>query len=550
MPLSHHAYYNHHAAAHTQHDRHPHDRYPTRAPAGVSTPRLQGYGQPLSPTHTHAHSAQAVNTANAPPARASGGYTSSTATGGYDTKNNTTARTAMAWESRMGGHQTPQAQTPQAAADRYAAHLASPRDRYTGARLSAADRAMDRVEELLAEREQQRVADNQSSPVFQSGANRGRVASPPAPASSVRLASNRMSRSPGREYTAMTPPKRVFSTPAGGRDYEAYDSHSKVYGHSNPNGSTSSLSDATNLSMSSNEAPATPPTQHLARGRREQESPHTPSLRSRAEDVYSRTPVSMRHAGATTPRGGSIPSYNPRPAVALLPPKEDVNENGERRASMLWDGMSQFIIAPQAPEDAGKYCVVLDLDETLVYAREGPIKVRPYMRELIQVLGEHFETVVWTAGERSYAKEVLRKIDPISAIRHCIYRHHLWFDGQAGQVKDLRLLGRDPDRVLLVENTPDCLRKNATQSVLLPDFRGTDDQGILQKLSQFLTGLVRSGQPVAHFLRQSPLITPREVSTNVGDTIICHTVGESDSNFAHRAPNPDTLPSYKSPKKY
>ena len=300
------------------------------------------------------------------------------------------------------------------------------------------------------------------------------------------------------------------------------------------------------------------------------ESPTTPTAdynrgRSRIGAIQKTRTPSPVHSGAfhetRLPRSGS-PAMHPPKRVFSTPPSYDRDEpqlfpspasprqkTTARRPSMLWDGSSQFIIQPQAHEDKGKYCIVLDLDETIVYARDGPIKCRPGYRELIAELGKYCETVVWTAGERSYAKEVLKQIDPTSsAIRHCIYRHHLWFDGRLGQVKDLRLLGREPDRVLLVENTPDCLRKNATQSVLVPDFRGHDQHGILRLLTKVVIELVKTGQPVAQYLRSSSLVTPREVSTNVGDTIICHTIGESDENFSHRAPNPDTLPSYA--KKY
>ena len=273
--------------------------------------------------------------------------------------------------------------------------------------------------------------------------------------------------------------------------------------------------------------------------------------------VFSSPPPSFRGVGADTsphtPRGCSTDKFDqksPGTPAGGGPIRFCGNQN--RRASMLWDGTSEFIIEEQAEEDRGKYCVVLDLDETLVFARDGPIQLRPGCKELISALGEHCETVVWTAGERSYAKEVLRKLDEFGPIRHCVYRHHLWFNGKAGQVKDLRLLGRDNDRVLLVENTPDCLRKNATQSLLVPDFRGKCASNTLYSLAEFVKGLVRSDMPVSQYLRQSPLIAPRQVATNVGDTIFVHTLSVgTDAEFQNRAPNPDTrVAGGRSPGRY
>eukprot|EP01084_Bolivina_argentea_P230585 389003_1 len=53
--------------------------------------------------------------------------------------------------------------------------------------------------------------------------------------------------------------------------------------------------------------------------------------------------------------------------------------------------------SPNAPENI--ITVVLDLDETLVYAREGSVCIRYGAREFLQKLAEYgFEIIVWTAG--------------------------------------------------------------------------------------------------------------------------------------------------------
>ena len=66
-------------------------------------------------------------------------------------------------------------------------------------------------------------------------------------------------------------------------------------------------------------------------------------------------------------------------------------------------------LVPPPRED--RYTVVLDLDETLIYARDGPLEVRPYFDEFLSLLDGCCEVIVWTAGERSYAKAVIRNID-------------------------------------------------------------------------------------------------------------------------------------------
>eukprot|EP00742_Colponemidia_sp_Colp-10_P015951 GILJ01018245.1.p1 GENE.GILJ01018245.1~~GILJ01018245.1.p1 ORF type:complete len:682 (+),score=137.48 GILJ01018245.1:47-2047(+) len=115
------------------------------------------------------------------------------------------------------------------------------------------------------------------------------------------------------------------------------------------------------------------------------------------------------------------------------------------------------------------YTIVLDLDETVVYARDGPLYARAHLRELLLCMHAYAEVVVWTAGEREYAKAVLEEINVDHVIQHLIYRHKKWFD-EDDYTKDLRMLGRDMRYVLIVENTPDCVRQNPMNGIIVEDY--------------------------------------------------------------------------------
>ena len=193
-----------------------------------------------------------------------------------------------------------------------------------------------------------------------------------------------------------------------------------------------------------------------------------------------------------------------------------------RTPSMEWRGASPFLLPAQDAADGGKYTVVLDLDETLVYARDGPLRIRPGCRELLAMLAEHCELVVWTAGERAYAHSVIEDLDPRKEyVRHCIYRHPKWFTGQLGQVKDLRLLNRKMDRLVIVENTPDCIRSNIHNGIIVSDFLGKEDTA-LHSLYQILQKLISSEKSVADFLQSCPLVKISSVPTDVGDSIVVY----------------------------
>ena len=62
-----------------------------------------------------------------------------------------------------------------------------------------------------------------------------------------------------------------------------------------------------------------------------------------------------------------------------------------------------------------QYCLVLDLDETLIhYVENGPdsyFLVRPFCVEFLAELSQYYEIVVFTAGVQEYADWVIDQID-------------------------------------------------------------------------------------------------------------------------------------------
>jgi RNA polymerase II subunit A small phosphatase-like protein len=155
------------------------------------------------------------------------------------------------------------------------------------------------------------------------------------------------------------------------------------------------------------------------------------------------------------------------------------------------DPCSTFI-PPQSHEDRGKVTVVLDLDETLIHARDGPINVRPGVDALLSRLKDVCELVVWTAGERDYAEHVIRHIDPYRAIKHCVFRHRKWWTGQPGYTKDLKALGRPMHRTLIIENTPDCVKQQPENAIVVSDFTGQRGDDVLYDLLEVLEAVVMS----------------------------------------------------------
>ena len=248
--------------------------------------------------------------------------------------------------------------------------------------------------------------------------------------------------------------------------------------------------------------------------------------------------------GATA-RGGAVPGHfshhpaprddtPPRPASAAYgaarfaraSPAMALSSAVRRTPSMQKDPLSTFL---PPSSDPSRPTVVLDLDETLVYARDGPVKQRPFLGELLNGLAQGgFEVVVWTAGERDYAQGVIRSIDPNGVIEHCVYRHHKWWTGRPGYSKNLLALGRRLDRTLLVDNTPDCLRDHPSNGLLVADFEGRAGAGTDDTLRVLLHLMLdfrdQPGVAIAEFLQGHQDIVPRDVPCDHGGSSVLFTL--------------------------
>uniref|UniRef100_A0A3Q1JIF0 protein-serine/threonine phosphatase n=1 Tax=Anabas testudineus TaxID=64144 RepID=A0A3Q1JIF0_ANATE len=123
--------------------------------------------------------------------------------------------------------------------------------------------------------------------------------------------------------------------------------------------------------------------------------------------------------------------------------------------------------------DAGKICVVIDLDETLVHSSFKPVNnadfiipveidgtvhqvyvlKRPHVDEFLKRMGELFECVLFTASLAKYADPVSDLLDKWGVFRSRLFRESCVFH-KGNYVKDLSRLGRDLNKVIILDNSP------------------------------------------------------------------------------------------------
>lgn len=216
--------------------------------------------------------------------------------------------------------------------------------------------------------------------------------------------------------------------------------------------------------------------------------------------------------------------------------KARVNGQQRGRAPSMIQDIGKELVPPKDPMYRDRITIVMDLDETLIYAREGPLYARPGLDELLRYLKDNCEALVWTAGVKAYAQAVVRNIDKNEAIQHTVYRHRKWFTGQAGYNKDLTLLGRSLDTTLIIENTPDCVRGNELNGILVADYEGGElTDNTLPAILALITDLVerhkKEGITVPQYVQTSPFLSKQRIPTDIGDTMFCYCLDVNDNEL-------------------
>lgn len=123
---------------------------------------------------------------------------------------------------------------------------------------------------------------------------------------------------------------------------------------------------------------------------------------------------------------------------------------------------------------------------------------RPYMDHFMDILGPHYEIVVFTASLSKYADPLLDLLDKSSVVRWRLFREACrQYDGS--YVKDLSFLGRDLRKTIIVDNSPHSYAFQPENAVPISTFIDDLDE---QELLDILPILLELAKPEVTDVRE------------------------------------------------
>jgi Dullard-like phosphatase family protein len=140
--------------------------------------------------------------------------------------------------------------------------------------------------------------------------------------------------------------------------------------------------------------------------------------------------------------------------------------------------------------------------DTVVTSHENPsewglIYHRPYLGTFLEAVSKVYEVVLFTAACREYAEQILNTIDPDNRLFH----HRLFRDScqecipnpsmpdAKVYVKDLRVLGRNLNDVILIDNSLLCFAYQPDNGIVCNPYKGSQDDSELISMLEILAAV-------------------------------------------------------------
>ena len=152
-----------------------------------------------------------------------------------------------------------------------------------------------------------------------------------------------------------------------------------------------------------------------------------------------------------------------------------------------------------------KYSLVLDLEETLLHFRkdktnenEGTVDIRSGTLKFLDDISEFYELIVFNEGERQYTDLLIDSLEENKIyFEHRFYREHIVIVNN-DIVKDLVRIGRNLDKILIIDNMQQNFKLQKENGILIKSFYGENDNeciedNVLGELNNILIKIAKDG---------------------------------------------------------
>lgn len=174
----------------------------------------------------------------------------------------------------------------------------------------------------------------------------------------------------------------------------------------------------------------------------------------------------------------------------------------------------------RGPKPTDRILLILDLDETLIHARETPLERaadfiaygyhvyrRPFLTDFLESCMRDFEVAVWSSASDDYVRMVVHAIFPRSSKLHFVWgrsraslRRVMTEDGASfydpwshqhylKPLAKVRRAGWNLDRVLIVDDTPEKCIRNYGNAIYPIAYEGDLADRELPLLGRYLSSL-------------------------------------------------------------